>query len=56
MNSSREKDIAKPEKTVSFWAFGCLPITKSFGKVRWKVNGTPLFRSFQRKTKEHRNI
>ena len=56
MNSSREKDIAKPGKTVSFWAFGCLPLTKSFRKVRWKVNGTPLFRSFQRKNKEHRNI
>lgn len=56
MNSSREKDIAKPEKTVSLWAFGCLTLTKSFRKVRWKVNGTPLFRSFQRKTKEHRNI
>ena len=39
-SSSREKGIAKPRKTVSFWAFGCLPITKSFRKVRWKVNGT----------------
>ena len=56
MNSSTEKDIAKPGKTVSFCAFGYLPITKSFRKVRWKVNGTLLFRSFQRKNKEHRNI
>ena len=56
MNGSIEKGIAKPGKTVSFLAFGCLPLTKSFRKVRWKVNGTPLFRSFQRKSKEHRNI
>ena len=56
MNSSREKSTAKPGKTVSFLAFGCLPLTKSLRKVRWKVNGTTLFRSFQRKNKEHRNI
>ena len=56
MNSFREKGIAKPGKTVSFWAFGCLPLTKSVRKVRWKVNRTPLFRSFQGKNKEHRNI
>ena len=39
-SSSREKGIAKPRKTVSFLAFGFLPLTKSFRKVRWKVNGT----------------
>ena len=32
-SSSREKGIAKPRKTVSFWALGCLPLTKSFRKV-----------------------
>ena len=56
MKSSREKGVGKLGKTVSFWAFGCLPLTRRFWKVRWKVNITPFFRSFQRKNKEHRNI